>query len=64
MIHILTKEALAAEMPTAKNKPGFRLMEHLRFVEQIQDGRWWSSCSPPTLIYGRPLAHASGERGK
>ncbi len=34
MIHILTKEALAAEKPTAKNKPGFRLMEHLRFVEQ------------------------------
>ncbi len=34
MINILTKEMLAAQKPTAKSKPGFRLMEHLRFVEQ------------------------------
>ncbi|HVU10682.1 MAG TPA: hypothetical protein VHD90_05360 [Phototrophicaceae bacterium] len=34
MIQILTKESLATQKPTAKSKPGFRLMEHLRFVEQ------------------------------
>lgn len=34
MITILTKESLASAKPAAKSKPGFRLMEHLRFVEQ------------------------------
>ena len=34
MIQILTKELLGCTKPTAKSKPGFRLMEHLRFVEQ------------------------------
>lgn len=34
MITVLTKEALASAKPTAKSKPGFRLMEHLRFMEQ------------------------------
>ncbi len=34
MIQILTKESLASAKPTAKSKPGFRLMEHLHFVEQ------------------------------
>lgn len=33
-INVMTKEALASVKPTAKSKPGFRLMEHLRFVEQ------------------------------
>ena len=34
VIQILTKELLASQKPTAKSKPGFRLMEHLHFVEQ------------------------------
>ncbi len=34
MMQILTRETLASAKPTAKNKPGFRLMEHLRFMEQ------------------------------
>jgi hypothetical protein len=34
MINILTKEALASAQPTAKSKAGFRLAEHLQFVEQ------------------------------
>jgi hypothetical protein len=34
MINILTKESLGCLKPTAKSQPGFRLMEHLRFVEQ------------------------------
>ena len=34
MIQIMTKETLAVHKPAAKSKPGFRLMEHLRFVEQ------------------------------
>ncbi len=34
MINILTKESLASAQPTAKSKPGFRLAEHLHFVEQ------------------------------
>ncbi len=34
MVNILTKEALASAQPTAKSKPGFRLAEHLHFVEQ------------------------------
>ncbi len=33
-INVMTKESLASVKPTAKSKPGFRLMEHLRFVEQ------------------------------
>lgn len=34
MINIVTKDALAQAKPTAKSKPGFRLVEHLRFLEQ------------------------------
>ncbi len=34
MINILTKESLASVQPAAKGKAGFRLAEHLHFVEQ------------------------------